>query len=56
MRHERDCDRCGIVGPWFLSPFRALPEPVHYIILRPVLDVAIERCRLRGGDTLSTLR
>lgn len=43
----------GIVGPWFLSPFRALPEPVHYIILRPALDVAIERCRLRGGDTLS---
>lgn len=43
----------GIVGPWFLSPFLALREPVHYVILRPVLDVAIERCRLRGGDTLS---
>ncbi|MGN8115290.1 AAA family ATPase [Labrys sp. 22185] len=43
----------GIVGPWFLGPFRALALPVHYVVLRPLLAAAIERCRLRGGDTLS---
>lgn len=43
----------GIVGPWFLAPFQALSVPLHYIVLRPPLDVAIARCRERGGDTLS---
>lgn len=43
----------GIIGPWFLSPFRALPLPVHYIVLRPPLADAIQRCRQRGGDTLT---
>lgn len=43
----------GIMGPWFLDPFRVLSVPLHYIVLRPVLDEAIERCRLRGGDTLT---
>jgi hypothetical protein len=43
----------GIVGPWFLPPFRALAVPLHYVVLRPPLEVAIERCRQRGGDTLS---
>ena len=43
----------GIIGPWFLAPFRTLSVPLHYIVLRPELEVAIERCRLRGGDTLS---
>jgi hypothetical protein len=43
----------GIVGPWFLAPFQALSVPLHYIVLRPLLDVAIARCRERGGDTLS---
>jgi predicted kinase len=43
----------GIVGPWFLDPFRRLAVPIHYIVLRPPLDVAIERCRKRGGDTLT---
>jgi len=43
----------GIVGPWFLSPFRASTRPVHYVVLRPPLDVAIARCRDRGGDTLT---
>lgn len=42
----------GIVGPWFLAPFRALAVPLHYIVLRPPLDTAIQRCRERGGDTL----
>ena len=43
----------GIVGPWFIDPFRRLKQPLHYIVLRPALDAAIDRCRLRGGDTLS---
>lgn len=42
----------GIVGPWFLQPFRALPVPLHYLVLRPPLAAALERCRRRGGDTL----
>lgn len=43
----------GIIGPWFLGPFMALAVPVHYIVLRPPLAIAVERCRRRGGDTLS---
>ncbi|MGR9296219.1 ATP-binding protein [Rhizobium leguminosarum] len=43
----------GIVGPWFLEPFRKIATPLHYVILRPPLDVAIRRCRERGGDTLT---
>ncbi|TAU89481.1 AAA family ATPase [Rhizobium leguminosarum] len=43
----------GIVGPWFLEPFRKIAAPLHYVILRPPLDVAIRRCRERGGDTLT---
>lgn len=43
----------GIIGPWFLQPFKALGVPRHYIVLRPPLDVAIQRCRERGGDTLN---
>ena len=43
----------GIIGPWFLQPFRSLTAPLHYIVLRPPLDVAIRRCRERGGDTLT---
>jgi broad-specificity NMP kinase len=43
----------GIIGPWFLQPFKALTVPFHYIVLRPALDVAIQRCRERGGDTLA---
>ena len=42
----------GIIGPWFLQPFRALAVPLHYIIMRPPLDVAIQRCRERGDTTL----
>ncbi|PLP59780.1 shikimate kinase [Mesorhizobium loti] len=43
----------GIIGPWFLEPFRALSVPLHYVVLRPPLEVAIRRCRDRGGDTLT---
>lgn len=43
----------GIIGPWFLSPFRTILAPLHYIVLRPPLAVAIKRCRERGGDTLT---
>ncbi|WP_445082848.1 AAA family ATPase [Chelativorans sp. YIM 93263] len=43
----------GIVGPWFLEAFSTISLPTHYIVLRPSLETAIERCRLRGGDTLS---
>lgn len=43
----------GVIGPWSLHPFRKLKHPLHYIVLRPPLDAAIERCRLRGGDTLT---
>ena len=43
----------GIVGPWLIHPFRKLGPPLHYIVLRPALDAAIERCRFRGGDTLA---
>jgi hypothetical protein len=43
----------GIIGPWFLNAFASIGFPMHYIVLRPPLEIAIERCRLRGGDTLS---
>lgn len=43
----------GIVGPWFLHAFESMSRPIHYVVLRPPLDVAIERCRARGGDTLT---
>jgi hypothetical protein len=43
----------GVVGPWFLPLFKKVTQPLHYIVLRPPLKDAIERCRLRGGDTLT---
>ena len=43
----------GIVGPWFLHSFRESRRTIHYVVLRPPLDQAIERCRARGGDTLA---
>lgn len=43
----------GIIGPWFLQPFRSLSVRLHYVVLRPELAVAIERCRNRGGDELA---
>lgn len=43
----------GIIGPWFLDAFRNIGAVLHYIVLRPDLEEAIRRCRVRGGDTLS---
>lgn len=43
----------GIIGPWFLDPFRNLGSVLHYVVLRPDLEEAIRRCGERGGDTLS---
>ncbi|WP_191058715.1 phosphotransferase-like protein [Geminicoccus harenae] len=43
----------GIVGPWFLQPFRAVQAPLHYVVLRVPLPITLERCRRRGGDTLT---
>jgi predicted kinase len=43
----------GIIGPWFLPAFASLTVPTHYVVLRPPLDVAIERCLGRAGDTLT---
>ncbi|WP_434443976.1 AAA family ATPase [Lentzea sp. E54] len=44
----------GIVGPWFLAPFRALAEElaVSYVVLRPSLDVTLARARARAADEL----
>jgi broad-specificity NMP kinase len=39
----------GVIGPWFLKPFRSLNAPVHYIVLRPTLQIALDRVRERGA-------
>lgn len=43
----------GVIGPWSLAPYQALDVPVHYILLRAPVEVAIARCRARGGDSLT---
>lgn len=44
----------GIIGPWFLPPFRALAEQdgltMSYVVLRPSLDVTLARARERVGE------
>lgn len=40
----------GIIGPWFLHAFRPLTVPLHYVVLRPELEVAVQRCQQRDGD------
>lgn len=45
----------GIIGPWFLPSFQTITTPVHYIVLRPPLALAIARCQHRGNDTLTDL-
>jgi hypothetical protein len=44
----------GIIGPWFLAPFRALATPLHYIVLRPSLDTALARVRSRSAARLAS--
>jgi cytidylate kinase len=43
----------GVIGPWSLAPYQALDVPVHYILLRAPVAVAIARCQARGGDSLT---
>lgn len=43
----------GIIGPWYLDYYRSLGVPLHYIVLRPALDVAITRVQARSGDSLN---
>ncbi|KJK34992.1 hypothetical protein UK23_43215 [Lentzea aerocolonigenes] len=47
----------GIIGPWFLPPFRALVGEltVSYVVLRPNLDVTLSRARQRAGDELKNV-
>jgi cytidylate kinase len=44
----------GIVGPWFLPPFRAAAERDHlamsYVVLRPDLDTTLSRAKERVGE------
>jgi predicted kinase len=46
----------GIVGPWFLPPFRAMAERDHlvlsYVVLRPDLATTLARAKERIGDEL----
>jgi cytidylate kinase len=46
----------GIVGPWFLPPFRAAAEhgelAMSYIVLRPSLDITVSRATERGRTEL----
>lgn len=49
------CD--GIVGPWFLQPFRAAAAAsgitLHYVVLRPDLATTLSRAVARGGRYLT---
>jgi len=43
----------GIIGPWFLERWNShLPHdiPVHYIVLRPSKEIALQRAIERSGD------
>ncbi|MFI9415312.1 AAA family ATPase [Nocardia gamkensis] len=46
----------GIVGPWFLTPFRAAAErdllELSYLVLRPDLDTTLARAQQRAGHEL----
>ena len=42
----------GIVGPWFLSAFKQVQAPLHYIVLRPASEVSVFRAQNRGGNQL----
>ncbi|UGT68830.1 ATP-binding protein [Nocardia gipuzkoensis] len=46
----------GIVGPWFLPPFRAAADrdglTLSYVVLRPDLDTTLSRARQRAEHEL----
>ncbi|SDW47861.1 Chloramphenicol phosphotransferase-like protein [Amycolatopsis xylanica] len=42
----------GIVGPWFLPPFRKALENLSYVVLRPSLPTTLARAKERVGDEL----
>ena len=39
----------GVVGPWFLAPFRRLETPLSYVVLRPSASVALARAKARAA-------
>jgi cytidylate kinase len=45
----------GIIGPWFLGPFRAAAADwrMSYVVLRPDLDTTLRRGQARGGVELT---
>ncbi|WP_394619490.1 AAA family ATPase [Lentzea sp. JNUCC 0626] len=43
----------GIIGPWFLAPFRSLDVPVSYVVLRPSLETTLARGMARGAGELT---
>jgi chloramphenicol 3-O-phosphotransferase len=45
----------GIVGPWFLEPWRALARPVSYVVLRPSVETAEHRAVTRGEHPLKDI-
>jgi predicted kinase len=46
----------GVVGPWFLPPYRAAAAatgvPLHYVVLRPDEGTTLHRAAARGADAL----
>jgi cytidylate kinase len=49
----------GIVGPWFLAPFRAAAErdslTLSYVVLRPDLETTLSRARGRADGELKVV-
>lgn len=43
----------GIVGPWFLAPFRGFTPRPHYVVLLPSLETTLARAQARGGAALT---
>jgi energy-coupling factor transporter ATP-binding protein EcfA2 len=47
----------GVVGPWFLDPFRRAAAgagvPLHYVVLRPGRDTVLARATGRGPGALT---
>ncbi|MER7248966.1 AAA family ATPase [Kribbella sp. NPDC000426] len=45
----------GVIGPWFLAPFRAVAGDwrMSYVVLRPDLHTTLRRGQARGGVELT---